>query len=772
MKRGRWLLTVTVLLLASQGFAQQPLKVTKKEYLAYAVEAAEQGWADYPEMVKTWRENLDLKYVFGYNPPANGVYLANLNAKLWQITGEAKYAERAVKLLAEYHEFKSAYPKEYLESRPEYRDGLPTVPNMFTFGPYVQAYFLVKEYANIGRSERAQIEASIAESADFFVRAQEWGAMNRAILRAEGFAYAAKVLPEHPRARIWTMMADAIGGDSLGKWEIEDASLYASIWLYSLLNYAEAIGADSDLMRSPIMAYYLKYYTHLISPLGFVPDYGDANHGSSWPRYIPVLERGATEYRDPTFKWAANRILRTFADLAAEKKSIWLGLVFADSYRWADDNIEPQPPDSGSEEVLEDVVGKKVVFRNGWGKDATYMLLNYRDEGDGGRIYRDYLRDTIPVEEEKMHHGHADENSIVTLIRNGSILLHDGGYRDYMPSGLFGAYRQDYFHNRVVVRKDKVFLGQKKGEYRYAVRDQAAVPGQSLLEFVRNSGNYRKVRTEKVDFLNLDQVDFSRTRVYDDKIGYQHERIVNYVKKADLFVVFDAVRFDVEDYYTAAVLWHTRKILDRGPNWFVTTYDSLRNRNVSGDDALLVYFPEGSPRIIGVEPQRRYFQEEQTIYQFLSAQFRQGDFATFTTVLIPHRKGADVQKLLARIEPVQVEGGPLSVAVKIRTEDGVQYVAAKLDLEAEMVRNYQRPRYTWESGKVRFDDFETNANNFFALVRGNQIDYTAVNAFRATYKGRVMWEQQPLLFGLRFDGLPDSEEIGKVRYWRDRYVVE
>ncbi|MCK7482476.1 MAG: hypothetical protein M0C28_39155 [Candidatus Moduliflexus flocculans] len=63
-----------------------------------------------------------------------------------------------------------------------------------------------------------------------------------------------------------------------------------------------------------------------------------------------------------------------------------------------------------------------------------------------------------------MTHGHADENSLVLLMSGGSVLLHDGGYRDYMPSGPYGAYRQDYFHNRLCVRPEKIFWGQKAGE--------------------------------------------------------------------------------------------------------------------------------------------------------------------------------------------------------------------------------------------------------------------------------------------------------------------
>ena len=215
-------------------------------------------------------------------------------------------------------------------------------------------------------------------------------------------------------------------------------------------------------------------------------------------------------------------------------------------------------PAAPSMEVMEDVQGKKIVFRNGWSPESSYLLLNYRDEGDGGLNFRDYLRDTIPVEEEKMTHGHADENSLVLLMSGGSVLLHDGGYRDYMPSGPYGAYRQDYFHNRLCVRPEKIFWGQKEGESRYSVRD--AVPGQSLLEFMRNAGSYRPVRTRKVDFLSFDDFDYSRTRVVDDGWGYQADRVVVYVKDPECYVVFDIFKALREDYFTMGAFWHTRKI--------------------------------------------------------------------------------------------------------------------------------------------------------------------------------------------------------------------
>ena len=154
--------------------------------------------------------------------------------------------------------------------------------------------------------------------------------------------------------------------------------------------------------------------------------------------------------------------------------------------------------------------------------------------------FRDYLRDSIPVEEEKMTHGHADENSISMLMSGGSLLLHDGGYRDYMPSGPFGAYRQDYFHNRLCVRPEKIWMGQKANEERYSQR--GAIPAQGLLEFIRNAGSYRPVRTQKVDFLVQPEYDYARTRLYDDGWGYEADRVVVYVKDPEMFVVFDVFK--------------------------------------------------------------------------------------------------------------------------------------------------------------------------------------------------------------------------------------
>jgi len=766
IKLFRTALILCLATLSCPGYAQTRA-VSKQEYLQYMTAAAETGWQGLEQARKKWRQNIDLDYVFGYNPPANDIYLAALSANLFEITGERKHLDRAKQLLLYYGEYRKFYPPDYYKTRAEYGDKLPALPNIFTFGKYVHAYAALKRHGVLSAKERQIIETNIAESADYLIQFQEWGPMNRAMLRAEALLYAAKELPDHPHQPRWAMLGQAIANDNWGQWEIEDATGYHAIWLYSLLGYASYVRQDESLYRTPVMNYYFNYFLALISPYGLIPDFGDATLGHSWNRMIPVFEKGAAVYHDPRMRWAAAQYFRHYLDPMPERKSIFTALTLSDAYLWADFNLPAEAPTAGSQMVLDDLVGKKFVFRNGWDKNSTYLLYNYRDEGDGGWLFREYLRTTIPVEEEKIHHGHSDENSIAMLMKNNTILLHDGGYRDYMPSGPFGAYRADYFHNRLVVRDGKIALGQKQGQYRYATPHHAAVPGQSMLDFFRNSGAYRPVRTRKIDFLTLQHYDMARTRITDPHLGYEADRIINYVKDLDWFVVFDAVRFSKNTYLTLANLWHTRQILASGPGWYDTTYDSLRNLDVRGDERLLIVFPQRQHLQEGVEQQKRYYQQEQVIYQLIGRHGYPGDLQVFVTVLIPHGKGADLEALRRSVAMLEVDRYPQAVGIEITRGDKKYLIGAKLDLQAELIRDWRRPMYTYDSGKTRYGDYETDAYHLFVVEEKDRIHYAISGAVQIRYKDRVLHKQLPAEFGLSFDGTPNAPGTGKMRYWEE-----
>lgn len=514
---------------------------------------------------------------------------------------------------------------------------------------------------------------------------------------------------------------------------------------------------------------YAHYFLHLMSPAGMIPDFGDADWMSNWQRFLVFFEAAAKHYKDPGMKWAAAVIARTFIDFGGAT-NIGLAYNLLDCYLWGSDDVPVQEPESLSKEVMEDVQGKKIVFRNGWEPLSTYLLLNYRDEGDGGLNFRDYLRDTIPVEEEKMTHGHSDENSIVLLMSGGSVLLHDGGYRDYMPSGPFGAYRQDYFHNRLCVRPEKIWMGQKQGEHRYSIRD--AVPGQNILDFLHNAGSYRRVRTQKVDFLNLEDFDYSRTRLIDDGMGYEWDRAIIYVREPEIFIVFDIFKSRREEYFTLANLWHTQKIVAQGEHWYDTVYEKIRDRELPTDKNLLIVFPNSHFRLEGTEPEKRHYQDEILIHQTTAQHFELGETVGFITLLIPHSKVESPLKWLDKIQPLVTEPAGTGLGVEIDLCEQIITVGVKNDLRMDIARDWRRPRYTYDAGKIVYGDFETNGDFLFASIRGSKLSYTIVNLTKAFFKEKLLFEAKSSYYGLAFDASTDKGGLGKLRYWQDEVDIK
>ena len=743
--------------------------IPRAHYLKYAHSAADWAWEHHDDIIQNWKNRFDPDNVFGYRPPGSLLETAVIYSFLFTQDQRREYAQRAKKILITYGDYRSIYPDYAIKRRADYADGVPALPDFFTVMRYIRAYDMLRERNIFSKSEHQKIETTIAESMKYLLRTQEWGPMNRTILRAESLAWAIRALSRHPEAKMWEMLRKALGDDNWGNWEIEDATLYHGVWLHALIGYASALNKVEDLFKTPEMYYYAHYFLNLMCPGGMIPDFGDSHWLSNWVRFLVYFETAAKQYNNPHMKWAASTIARNFIDFS-KPTSVGLGYYFLDCYIHGSDKIESVRPESLSKEVMEDVQGKKIVFRNGWDQKSTYFLLNYRDEGDGGLNFRDYLRDTIPVEEEKMTHGHSDENSIVMLMSNGSILLHDGGYRDYMPSGPYGAFRQDYFHNRLCVRPEKIWMGQKKGEYRYETRNY--IQGQSILEFFRNAGSYREVRTQKVDFITLPDFDYSRTRLIDDKMGYEWDRVVTYVKDPEFFVVFDIFKALKKEYFTLANLWHTRKITEKGDHWYDTVYDQIRTRSYPEDTHLIIYFPVTHFRLEGIEKQKRHFQDEFLIHQTTAQHFELGETVGFVTVLIPHPADESPEKWIDNISVLPVTPDRAGMGIEVKINNKTHFIAVKNDLRMDMSRDWRRPRYTYKAGKIKYGDLETNGDFVYASLKGTNLQYTIMNLTKALYKGKEIFAAQLNTFGLAYDGSPDGPGIGKLRYWRDEVDVE
>jgi hypothetical protein len=737
-------------------------------YLEYARASADWAWDHREESLARWRAQFDPESPFGYRPPGGLLETALVYSYLFEKEGTPRYAERAKDILTTYGDFRSAFPEWAAKKRPDYDHGVPALPDFFVVMRYLRAYDVLHRLGKLSPPEAKAIEEMVGHSIDYLLQTSEWGTMNRTVLRAESLAWAVRALPKHPRAPVWEKQRKALGDDNWGNWEIEDATIYHGVWLYALMGYADALGRLDELFRTPEVYYYAHYFLNLMSPASVVPDFGDAAWTQNWQHFFVFFEAAAARLNDPNMAWAAQQIAAKFVDFSAPT-NVGLACFLLDSHRWGRPGIQPAAPATLSAEVMEDVQGKKIVFRNGWDPSSAYLLLNYRDEGDGGLNFRDYLRDSIPVEEEKMTHGHADENSIVLLMAGGSVLLRDGGYRDYMPSGPFGAYRQDYFHNRLVIRPEKIFMGQPAGGQRYSTKD--AVPTQPVLEFLRNAGSYRPIRTRKVDFLSLPEVDYSRTRLIDDGWGYDYDRVIAYVKDPGLFVVFDIVKSRTDEFFTLANLWHTRKIYAQGDHWYDTGYDLIGQQALPDATRLLVLFPSTHFRLEGVEPLKRHYQDELTIHQTTAHHFEPGHTEGFVTVLVPHARDADPAALAARVRIVDTAPERAGLAVTIEAGSRRITVAAKQDLRLDISRDYRRPRYTFEKGRIAYGPLVTDGDFVFASREGDALSYTIVNMTRAQYGGQVLFQSGQSFHGLPFDGTSDPAGIDKVRYWRDTVTV-
>ncbi|HDL18880.1 MAG TPA: hypothetical protein ENH29_07485 [Bacteroidetes bacterium] len=716
------------------------------------------------EMVQKWqkqytgsRGNENMMELLAYRPPDFLVGIAAISAYLYEKTGERKFAEITKKLLVSLESYRKYFPARF-KHRVEYKEGVPVVNWFRTLPEFVDCYQRTKKSGVYSQADIQKIAESAAASVNIIFAFPEWGAMNRAMLRAESLIAAAVAFPQHKDAAKWRKMAEILASDSMEKWEIEDAQIYHPVWLHAYVDYLDRSG-KTRLFQSPMLKFYFDYFVSLITPDRTIPEFGDGAWKVNLYEYYLMLERGAKEYRSGEMKWAANELFANLSGLAQNspykidgkslyaQPNIGFANLLAARNRYMDAAIKAVQPHYASGDALEEVISKKIVFRSGWGKNAAYLLLNYKDEGYYSILQKDYLKRILAVEEEKMHHGHSDENSICLLMKNGSILLSDGNYREIAPSGEYGAFRADIFHNRVVVRNVK----KSAGQHYFAI--------------LRNSGAYNdQVRTSKIDFQSFREMEFSRTRLEDSKRNYRWERVIIRHKKDDYFIVADALKFFKSDYYTSANLYHTRKIVTRGKNWFVTRMDQMSGSfPLGGSMDLLIIFPQ--QKFTGTEKEWRDKQDEIAVFQGTSQYYDAGKVESFVTILCPIKRGADPTALVKRFSLMRNDRK--GVAVAVSDEHTNDLYGVKLDLDVDLLKEDIRPRYNYESGKIKYGAVETDADIFFLSVKNGEPFYSATNLVKFVYQNRVLFDTPESQF-FQVWGKSDRKGRAKWRRW-DNY---
>ena len=134
---------------------------------------------------------------------------------------------------------------------------------------------------------------------------------------------------------------------------------------------------------------------------------------------------------------------------------------------------------------------------------------------------------------------------------------------------------------------------------------------------------------------------------------------------------------------------------------------------------------------------------------------------TFTTCLVPV-PGGDAPAP-PTFEPLAASEGADGVGLRVTTEGCDLQLWAKGDPEAAYLEENVRPRYTYESGRSRFGEVETDAR--FAYVEDGgegAARYGVVEATRLLYRGAELFST-PHLSMTQDDGA--YQRTGQVR-WR------
>ncbi|MBI1183320.1 hypothetical protein GC194_03545 [bacterium] len=545
-------------------------------------------------------------------------------------------------------------------------------------------------------------------------------------------------MKNHPHRAQWFKNGKAIINDNLNNWSIEDAGMYNMIWLYSLCGYANYLQHE-EIFENPVLNYYFEYNKQLYSPAGVIPDYGDAWWKSWWHLTMPVFEVGAKAANSKSLRWVAQDAM--FKNLDTTKHNIDIALKLSEAYLWAGEQSQAEMPQNQSKQVLDDAIGKKIVFRSGWQPEDTYLLLNYRDETESGWLFKQNLYNTLSIEHEKIHHGHSDENSIVCWMYKGSLLLHDGGYRPALPSGPNGAYRADIFHNKPVLRKGLLPLQN------------------GVIEQFKNDGYHEKVTTFKIDFITGKYADYSRTRTVDTALHIISDRTIVYCKSIAAFVVTDIVistknKNDV----SAAVLWHTQTIKELGNNWFVGRYDSIGHWKSSSEITMFACFPN-EKQVMQSENIDRHKQNEKVVSISRSQQLQQGESLVFHSVLIPVGE-ANYAQLAGDI--MRVASSENAAAVSIKYAGKTLQIVHKIDLEADIARQWPRPRYQYQSGEIVGEKLRSDGH-FLFLQKSDSVYVQALNCTAVYYNETCIFEQSKVTNEYRPDGAAPTADAWKVR---------
>ena len=664
---------------------------------------------------------------------------AYMEYALYRYTGQKLHAEKAIRALTDMGKLSDTFlqkaqgverdlKKNYTVRQAVLTSGRPLeAPMEAMFCPtyYLLAFRGLMQEGLLSEQEKAYCEKAVFRSIRPLFAYTDWGPQNRGMIKGTNLMLAGTCFPEAERAAECLKLGEVLCGESLGKWSIEDAQVYIPIWLNQVIVYQNVCGTK-DYYNKPMVKFYFDYIMGLMTPQGMMPEFGDGRFLNSAEAYICCLEKGASVYRDGRMRYAAAKITEYMCSFLKPYESTFNNVCFlVSALLWSDETVEPEPFATVSGEVPEDLIGKKYRFCNGEGKDCQYLLFNYRDEGNYARRVRSYMRSTLVVEKEKMHHGHSDENSIVLLMAGDSILLRDGGYRemDGEKCLLPGGYRSDFYHNKLLVRNG------------------CLKEGQGFLDFCSKEPDYNEVQTDKIYFESFAHCDAARTRVLDTAHHAECNRTLVYDKDHGYYLVLDTVTALESGDFTFGPVYFGEKLTGTEEAFFLTNLEVACDQPIEKkfpncqDYHLKVEFPQKEMQT-GSQEIRRSYHQESGLYQIFTGRLEKNQTVSMVTLLQPVKNQGGTEEVFIE-EVTQVENG---VGVKVATKQGTQLFAFRQGLTTGHQKGLRKPDYEFARTGIQYGELYTDALFSHIWEKEGKTAYELLSFTRAEYQGRLLWQ--------------------------------
>jgi hypothetical protein len=690
----------------------------RSDYAAFISESYAREEDRLGDEIASWEKRASTDNpLLGYQAPKFPLQLASVAAFLFEQKDDVALGRQAVEVLLRYRQFTQVYPAQTVSFRPEYTEGVPPLDGVFD--PVVFSAACERLRPVLNPQEYVDLARIAADSLRPLWRFPEWGGHNRAMLRAASLATCACTFSDHPEANSWLELADELAEESWGRWSIEDAMMYQAHWLRAMILYARCRRRNLVSLIQPRMT--VRAITQMLSPLGILPDFGDSHWlmHSHW-EWTALLEWGAGVYQDPEMKWGAEKIWQF---QQRESPNLYAASALILAWEWCDDRIVAAVPQD-TPDALDDLVMKKLVFRTGWESPAAYACVNYRDEGDYALTARNYLRTNLAVSAEKMHHGHADEGGFSLLVHDGTVLLHESGYREQPPDGI---YRADVFHNRLVWR------------------DGSRLPGTRAWDYLKDNGHYKPVRSERLYQSRLCGIDIRRIRITDAVQGLAWDRSIFFIPQIPCWVIVDGLAALRAGPRTASLFWWTQQLLERGNIWFKTWIAHIQTWQNVQNSALWVFIPEipGQANELSVDTQRRSFQDEILLSNTWSGELRLNRAINFATILIPAAFQDASPISPDKVSVINSQPGGRGIGIKF-TCAGEEYLLTSInDLECGYLQEDVRPRFTAGQGWCQVGALESDAVFSVVRSRGSAGKIGFLNGTRLVYQGRERFQMLP-----------------------------